>query len=170
MYASWDFASTHVKCMGLLLFHDKCSDLYIPPSQSNTVLHLDMVTGAVRRLLLSAETDPPATKASSWWSSKEQQVGGFRRSYGTRTPQKYTIHNHWRNHSEAVFGLQVCSDLFAARTSNVSRLRPQKLAPLLQGGRVSYSGSNTDSSAMTLHHMPFSRRFYPKRLTISAST
>uniref|UniRef100_A0A8C2ZYH6 von Willebrand factor A domain-containing protein 8 n=1 Tax=Cyclopterus lumpus TaxID=8103 RepID=A0A8C2ZYH6_CYCLU len=43
--------------------------------QSNTVLHLDMVTGAVRRLLLSPETDPPATKASSWWSSKEQQRG-----------------------------------------------------------------------------------------------
>uniref|UniRef100_A0A8D0D499 von Willebrand factor A domain-containing protein 8 n=1 Tax=Sander lucioperca TaxID=283035 RepID=A0A8D0D499_SANLU len=42
--------------------------------QSNTVLHLDMVTGAVRRLMLSPDTDPPAaTKASSWWSSKEPQ-------------------------------------------------------------------------------------------------
>ncbi|KAF1383000.1 hypothetical protein PFLUV_G00149690 [Perca fluviatilis] len=44
--------------------------------QSNTVLHLDMVTGAVRRLMLSPDTDPPsATRASSWWSSKEPQGG-----------------------------------------------------------------------------------------------
>ncbi|XP_031729156.1 von Willebrand factor A domain-containing protein 8 [Anarrhichthys ocellatus] len=42
--------------------------------QSNTVLHLDMVTGAVRRLMLSPDTDQPSTKASSWWSSKEQQA------------------------------------------------------------------------------------------------
>ncbi|XP_059198187.1 von Willebrand factor A domain-containing protein 8 [Centropristis striata] len=41
--------------------------------QSNTVLHLDMVTGAVRRLLLSPDSDQPSTKASSWWSSKENQ-------------------------------------------------------------------------------------------------
>ncbi|XP_049904645.1 von Willebrand factor A domain-containing protein 8 [Epinephelus moara] len=43
--------------------------------QSNTVLHLDMVTGAVRRLMLSPDTDQPSTRASSWWSSKEQQGG-----------------------------------------------------------------------------------------------
>ncbi|XP_042372247.1 von Willebrand factor A domain-containing protein 8-like, partial [Plectropomus leopardus] len=42
---------------------------------SNTVLHLDMVTGAVRRLMLSPDADQPSTRASSWWSSKEQQEG-----------------------------------------------------------------------------------------------
>ena len=46
-------------------------------SQGNTVLHLDVVTGAVRRLLLSQDTDEPApSKASNWWSSKEEQVRG----------------------------------------------------------------------------------------------
>eukprot|EP00066_Takifugu_rubripes_P009279 XP_003976079.1 PREDICTED: von Willebrand factor A domain-containing protein 8 isoform X1 [Takifugu rubripes] len=43
--------------------------------QTNTVLHVDLVTGAVRRLMLSPHTDPPYTKASSWWNSKEQQGG-----------------------------------------------------------------------------------------------
>ncbi|XP_071340245.1 von Willebrand factor A domain-containing protein 8 [Trachinotus anak] len=43
--------------------------------QSNTVLHLDLVTGAVRRLMLSPDTDQPTSKASNWWSSKEQQGG-----------------------------------------------------------------------------------------------
>ncbi|KAM3861847.1 von Willebrand factor A domain-containing protein 8 [Diretmus argenteus] len=43
--------------------------------QSNTVLHLDMVTGAVRRLMLSQDSDQPSTKASNWWSSKGQQGG-----------------------------------------------------------------------------------------------
>ncbi|TMS06972.1 von Willebrand factor A domain-containing protein 8 [Larimichthys crocea] len=43
--------------------------------QSNTVLHLDMVTGAVRRLMLSPESKEPTTRASNWWSSKEQQGG-----------------------------------------------------------------------------------------------
>lgn len=46
--------------------------------QSNTVLHLDLVTGAVRRLMLSPDSDQPPTRASNWWSSKEQQVRGFR--------------------------------------------------------------------------------------------
>ncbi|KAF7665107.1 hypothetical protein LDENG_00155060 [Lucifuga dentata] len=41
--------------------------------QSNTVLHLDLVTGAVRRLILSQDSDQPSARASSWWSSKEQQ-------------------------------------------------------------------------------------------------
>ncbi|XP_062313090.1 von Willebrand factor A domain-containing protein 8 [Osmerus eperlanus] len=42
--------------------------------QGNTVLHLDVVTGAVRRLLLSQDTDEPApSKASNWWSNKEEQ-------------------------------------------------------------------------------------------------
>ncbi|KAL0985591.1 hypothetical protein UPYG_G00159100, partial [Umbra pygmaea] len=44
--------------------------------QSNTVLHLDLMTGAVRRLMLSPETEQPTSKASNWWSSsKEQQEG-----------------------------------------------------------------------------------------------
>ncbi|XP_077946619.1 von Willebrand factor A domain-containing protein 8 isoform X1 [Gasterosteus aculeatus] len=41
--------------------------------QSNTVLHLDMQTGAVRRLVLSPDTEQSSTKASSWWSSKGPQ-------------------------------------------------------------------------------------------------
>ncbi|KAG7467129.1 hypothetical protein MATL_G00150010 [Megalops atlanticus] len=42
--------------------------------QSNTVLHLDLVTGAVRRLLLSQEREePPPRKATNWWNSKESQ-------------------------------------------------------------------------------------------------
>ncbi|XP_028291916.1 von Willebrand factor A domain-containing protein 8 isoform X2 [Gouania willdenowi] len=41
--------------------------------QGNTVLHLDLETGAVRRLLLSPDVDPPSTRASNWWNSKEQQ-------------------------------------------------------------------------------------------------
>lgn len=45
--------------------------------QSNTVLHLDMITGAVRRLMLSPDSEQPSTSASNWWSSKEQQVRGF---------------------------------------------------------------------------------------------
>lgn len=47
--------------------------------QSNTVLHLDFVTGAVRRLLLSPDSDQTSSKASNWWSSKEKQVRGFSR-------------------------------------------------------------------------------------------
>ncbi|XP_028971690.2 von Willebrand factor A domain-containing protein 8 isoform X4 [Esox lucius] len=45
--------------------------------QSNTVLHLDLMTGAVRRLMLSQETEKPAPKASNWWSSssKDQSEG-----------------------------------------------------------------------------------------------
>ncbi|XP_015258026.1 PREDICTED: von Willebrand factor A domain-containing protein 8 [Cyprinodon variegatus] len=43
--------------------------------QSNTVLHLDMGTGAVRRLVLSPDTDQTSSKASGWWSSKDQQGG-----------------------------------------------------------------------------------------------
>uniref|UniRef100_A0A7N8XB65 von Willebrand factor A domain-containing protein 8 n=1 Tax=Mastacembelus armatus TaxID=205130 RepID=A0A7N8XB65_9TELE len=43
--------------------------------QSNTVLHLDMETGAVRRLMLSPDGDQPSTRASNWWNSKEQQGG-----------------------------------------------------------------------------------------------
>ncbi|XP_026074296.1 von Willebrand factor A domain-containing protein 8 [Carassius auratus] len=42
--------------------------------QGNTVLHLDLVTGAVRRLVLSQDKqeDPPR-KSSNWWSNKESQ-------------------------------------------------------------------------------------------------
>ena len=40
------------------------------------MLHVDLVTGAVRRLLLSPDGDQPAGRASNWWSSKEQQVRG----------------------------------------------------------------------------------------------
>ncbi|KAM4608925.1 von Willebrand factor A domain-containing protein 8 isoform 1-T1 [Polymixia lowei] len=46
--------------------------------QSNTVLHLDMVTGAVRRLVLSPNSEQPATKASNWWSSSKEQQGGYK--------------------------------------------------------------------------------------------
>ncbi|CAG5865389.1 unnamed protein product [Menidia menidia] len=57
----------------------QCMELYdVFPrtiSGSNTVLHLDMVTGAVRRLLLSPESDQPSSKAANWWNSKEQQGG-----------------------------------------------------------------------------------------------
>uniref|UniRef100_A0A3Q3JAA7 von Willebrand factor A domain-containing protein 8 n=1 Tax=Monopterus albus TaxID=43700 RepID=A0A3Q3JAA7_MONAL len=42
--------------------------------QSNTVLHLDLETGAVRRLMLSPDSDQPSG-GSNWWSSKEQQGG-----------------------------------------------------------------------------------------------
>lgn len=45
--------------------------------QSNTVLHLDLVTGAVRRLMLSQDSEQSSTRASNWWSSKEQQVRDF---------------------------------------------------------------------------------------------
>lgn len=43
--------------------------------QSNTVLHLDLVTGAVRRFMLSkdSEQSQSTAKSSNWWSSKEQQ-------------------------------------------------------------------------------------------------
>ncbi|RVE58198.1 hypothetical protein OJAV_G00206850 [Oryzias javanicus] len=45
--------------------------------QSNTVLHVDMVTGAVRRLTLSPDADQTPSGASNWWSGKEQQ-GGYK--------------------------------------------------------------------------------------------
>lgn len=44
--------------------------------QSNTVLHVDMVTGAVRRLLLSPDSEQPTARASHWWSSSKEQQGG----------------------------------------------------------------------------------------------
>ncbi|XP_037542623.1 von Willebrand factor A domain-containing protein 8 [Nematolebias whitei] len=43
--------------------------------QSNTVLHLDLATGAVRRLMLSPDCDQAPARASNWWSNNEQQVG-----------------------------------------------------------------------------------------------
>ncbi|XP_013855455.1 von Willebrand factor A domain-containing protein 8 [Austrofundulus limnaeus] len=43
--------------------------------QSNTVLHLDLVSGAVRRLMLSPDGDQTPFKASNWWSNKDQQGG-----------------------------------------------------------------------------------------------
>ncbi|XP_060909628.1 von Willebrand factor A domain-containing protein 8 [Labrus mixtus] len=46
--------------------------------QSNTVLHLDMETGAVRRLMLSPESDPPSAKTSNWWSSSKEQQGVYK--------------------------------------------------------------------------------------------
>uniref|UniRef100_A0A3P8URE8 von Willebrand factor A domain containing 8 n=1 Tax=Cynoglossus semilaevis TaxID=244447 RepID=A0A3P8URE8_CYNSE len=45
--------------------------------QSNTVLHLDLGSGAVRRLALSPDSDQPVSGISNWWSSKEQQ-GGYK--------------------------------------------------------------------------------------------
>ncbi|XP_059417514.1 von Willebrand factor A domain-containing protein 8 isoform X3 [Carassius carassius] len=42
--------------------------------QGNTVLHLDLVTGAVRRLVLSQDKqEEPPRKSSNWWSNKESQ-------------------------------------------------------------------------------------------------
>ncbi|XP_050974831.1 von Willebrand factor A domain-containing protein 8 isoform X2 [Labeo rohita] len=42
--------------------------------QGNTVLHLDLVTGAVRRLILSQDKqEEPPRKTSNWWSNKESQ-------------------------------------------------------------------------------------------------
>uniref|UniRef100_A0A3Q3VYX4 von Willebrand factor A domain-containing protein 8 n=1 Tax=Mola mola TaxID=94237 RepID=A0A3Q3VYX4_MOLML len=43
--------------------------------QSNTVLHLDLVTGSVRRLMLSLDSEQPPTRVSNWWGSKEHQGG-----------------------------------------------------------------------------------------------
>nr|XP_061799830.1 von Willebrand factor A domain-containing protein 8-like [Nerophis lumbriciformis] len=45
--------------------------------QSNTVLHVDMATGAVRRLMLSAGNESPPSSTSNWWSGKETQ-GDFK--------------------------------------------------------------------------------------------
>ncbi|KAK7882321.1 hypothetical protein WMY93_028495 [Mugilogobius chulae] len=44
--------------------------------QSNTVLHVDMVTGAVRRLVLSADSEQPSARASHWWNNSKEQQGG----------------------------------------------------------------------------------------------
>lgn len=49
--------------------------LVLHEEQSNTVLHLDMVTGAVRRLLLSPDSEQPTARASHWWSSSKEQQG-----------------------------------------------------------------------------------------------
>uniref|UniRef100_A0A8C7I3G8 von Willebrand factor A domain-containing protein 8 n=1 Tax=Oncorhynchus kisutch TaxID=8019 RepID=A0A8C7I3G8_ONCKI len=46
--------------------------------QSNTVLHLDVLTGAVRRLILSQEPEQPAPIASKWWSSSKEAQGGHK--------------------------------------------------------------------------------------------
>ncbi|XP_051566216.1 von Willebrand factor A domain-containing protein 8-like [Myxocyprinus asiaticus] len=44
--------------------------------QGNTVLHLDLVTGAVRRLVFSQDKqEEPVRKTSNWWSNKESQPG-----------------------------------------------------------------------------------------------
>ncbi|XP_028992985.1 von Willebrand factor A domain-containing protein 8 isoform X2 [Betta splendens] len=49
--------------------------LVLHEEQTNTVLHLDLVTGAVRRLILCADSDPPSPRTSNWWSRNEQQKG-----------------------------------------------------------------------------------------------
>ncbi|KAM9486140.1 von Willebrand factor A domain-containing protein 8 [Clarias gariepinus] len=42
--------------------------------QSNTVLHVDLVTGAVRRLILSpGKEEEPMRKSSNWWNTKDSQ-------------------------------------------------------------------------------------------------
>uniref|UniRef100_A0A3B4G0W2 von Willebrand factor A domain-containing protein 8 n=1 Tax=Pundamilia nyererei TaxID=303518 RepID=A0A3B4G0W2_9CICH len=43
--------------------------------QGNTVLHLDLVTGALRRLMISPDSDQSSSRSSNWWNSKEQQAG-----------------------------------------------------------------------------------------------
>lgn len=43
--------------------------------QGNTVLHLDLVTGALRRLMISPDSDQSSSRALNWWNSKEQQAG-----------------------------------------------------------------------------------------------
>ncbi|XP_061735639.1 von Willebrand factor A domain-containing protein 8 isoform X2 [Nerophis ophidion] len=48
--------------------------LVLHEEQSQTVLHVDMATGAVRRLMLSPDSEQPPSKASKWWSSKEPQA------------------------------------------------------------------------------------------------
>ncbi|KAF7215165.1 transcript variant X1 [Nothobranchius furzeri] len=43
--------------------------------QSNTILHLDLVTGAVRRLVLTPDGDSGPSRTPSWWSTKNPQQG-----------------------------------------------------------------------------------------------
>ncbi|XP_041128021.1 von Willebrand factor A domain-containing protein 8-like isoform X1 [Polyodon spathula] len=45
--------------------------------QSNAVLHLDVTSGAVRRIILSAEGQETPKNPSSWWSNKQDQ-GAFK--------------------------------------------------------------------------------------------
>ncbi|KAI9519069.1 hypothetical protein NQZ68_032124 [Dissostichus eleginoides] len=62
---------------GQVVLHEEQEWEAIRKPLSNTVLHIDMETGAVRRLLLSPE-EQSQTRASNWWSSKEPQQGGHR--------------------------------------------------------------------------------------------
>ncbi|XP_057192954.1 von Willebrand factor A domain-containing protein 8 isoform X2 [Triplophysa rosa] len=50
--------------------------LVLHEEQGNTLLHLDLVTGAVRRLVLPQDKpEEPVRKTSNWWSNKESQSG-----------------------------------------------------------------------------------------------
>ncbi|XP_077071835.1 von Willebrand factor A domain-containing protein 8 isoform X2 [Siphateles boraxobius] len=50
--------------------------LVLHEEQGNTVLHVDLITGAVRRLVLSQDKqEEPQRKTSNWWSNKESQPG-----------------------------------------------------------------------------------------------
>ncbi|XP_061081457.1 von Willebrand factor A domain-containing protein 8 [Conger conger] len=57
------------------LGHPLDDQVVLHEEQSNTVLHLDLVTGAVRRLLLSPEKEQatPPRRSSGWWNNKESQ-------------------------------------------------------------------------------------------------
>ncbi|KAJ8349982.1 hypothetical protein SKAU_G00251120 [Synaphobranchus kaupii] len=60
------------------LGHPLDDQVLLHEEQSNTVLHLDLVTGAVRRLLLSPEKEESSPrKTSGWWNNKDSQ-GSFR--------------------------------------------------------------------------------------------
>ncbi|XP_064165757.1 von Willebrand factor A domain-containing protein 8 [Anguilla rostrata] len=60
------------------LGHPLDDQVVLHEEQSNSVLHLDLVTGAVRRLLLSPEKEEsPPRKSPGWWSSRESQ-GSFK--------------------------------------------------------------------------------------------
>ncbi|XP_065149109.1 von Willebrand factor A domain-containing protein 8 [Paramisgurnus dabryanus] len=50
--------------------------LVLHEEQGNTLLHLDLVTGAVRRLALSQDkSEEPVRKTSNWWNNKDSQPG-----------------------------------------------------------------------------------------------
>nr|XP_055071414.1 von Willebrand factor A domain-containing protein 8 [Misgurnus anguillicaudatus] len=50
--------------------------LVLHEEQGNTLLHVDLFTGAVRRLALSQDkSEEPVRKTSNWWNNKDSQSG-----------------------------------------------------------------------------------------------